>query len=201
VTRLVNARLSSNETDSSDGESLTDPELLEMLQTLLSAAGHTTTRAMTEMFHQLAKHPYWWDQASNNPESRPAIIEESVRFAAPAVGLWRKVTRDTQLGGVDIPARGKLLVSFASATRDEDVVCDPQVFDPDREELRSHLAWGRGIHACLGQSLARAELRAILDVLTSRLARVAVPEGESAQYERNYITRGIAALPLEITYR
>ena len=201
VTRLVNARLSPAETDSSDGDGLTDPELLEMLQTLLSAAGHTTTRAMTEMCHQLALHPHWWEQATSNPESRPGIVEESVRFAAPAVGLWRRVTRDTQLGGVDIPARGKLLVSFASATRDEAVVQNPQAFDPDREELRTHLAWGRGIHACLGQNLARSELRAALDVLTSRLGSVALPPGESAVYERNYIARGIATLPLEITYK
>jgi cytochrome P450 len=153
------------------------------------------------MFHQLAQHPYWWEQAVNNPEIRSKIVEESVRFASPAVGLWRVVTRDTQLGGVDIPARAKVLVSFASSTRDEAVVSDADVFDPGREELRQHLAWGRGIHACLGQNLARSELRVALDVLTSRIASVAIPAGKSAQYERNYIARGIATLPLQITYR
>jgi cytochrome P450 len=201
VTRLVNARLNPDEAESSDGDPLTDPEVLEMLHTLLGAAGHTTTRALTEMFNQLALHPYWWEQASNNPESRSAIIEESVRFAAPAQGLWRRVTRDTHLGGVDIPARGRLLVSFASSTRDEAVVSDAEVFNPERSELRRHLAWGRGIHACLGQNLARAELRVALDVLTARFASVALSPGKTAQYERNYIARGIATLPLQITYR
>lgn len=201
VTRLVNARLNAAESENGDGDPLTDPELLEMMQTLLSAAGHTTTRALTEMFHQLARHPVWWERATTDPESRPAIIEESVRFAAPAVGLWRRVTRDTQLGGIDIPARTKILVSFASCTRDEAVIEDAESFDPTRTELRSHLAWGRGIHACLGQSLARAQMRVALDVLTDRLSAVAIPTGKSATYERNYIARGIASLPLQITYR
>lgn len=201
VTRLVNARLSAEESASGDGDPLTDPELLEMMQTLLSAAGHTTTRALTEMFHQLAKHPAWWERATDDPESRPAIIEESVRFAAPAAGLWRRVTRDTRLGGVDIMAGAKILVSFASCTRDAAVIEDADAFDPARRELRSHLAWGRGIHACLGQSLARALLRVALDVLTERLSGVAMPPGKSARYERNYIARGIATLPLQVTYR
>ena len=75
------------------------------------------------------------------------------------------------------------------------------VFDPDREELRSHLAWGRGIHACLGQSLARAELRAALDVLTSRLSAIELADGRPPEYERNYIARGIVGLDLDLSYR
>lgn len=200
LTRLVNARLSAEDAASPDGDPLTDPELLEMCQTLLSAAGHTTTRALTEMFHQLARHPQWWQRAVDDPESRTAIIEESVRFAAPAVSLWRKVTVDTRLGGVDIPARSKILVSFASSTRDEAVVNRGDVFDPERSELRKHLAWGRGIHACLGQSLARAELRIALDVLTSRLTSIEIQPGQSATYERNFMARGIATLPLRLAY-
>jgi cytochrome P450 len=201
VTRLVNARLNPTEAENSDGDPLTDPELLEMLQTLLGAAGHTTTRALTEMFHQLALHPDWWQTACTTPDSRRSIIEESVRFAAPAVALWRRSTRETELGGVRIPARAKLLVSFGSATRDESVIVDPTVFNPDRTELKTHLAWGRGIHACLGQNLARSELRVALDVLTERLAGVALMSGTQVEYERNFMARGIVALPLDITYR
>lgn len=201
VTRLVEARLNPDEAQGSDGDPLTDPELLEMMQTLLGAASHTTTRALSEMLHQLAIHPSWWEQACTNPDSRAAIIEESVRFAAPAVALWRRVTRDTELGGVRLPARAKLLVSFGSATRDEAVIGRPDLFDPDREELRSHLAWGRGIHSCLGQSLARAELRAALDVLTSRLSAIELADGRPPEYERNYIARGIVGLDLDLSYR
>lgn len=201
ISRLISARLNPDEAQGSDGDPLTLPELLEMFQTLLGAASHTTTRAMSEMLHQLAVHPHWWEQACTNPDSRAGIIEESVRFAAPAVALWRRVTRETELGGVRLPARAKLLVSFGSATRDESVISHPDEFDPERDELRGHLAWGRGIHACLGQNLARAELRATLDVLTTRVAGIELADGRPPEYERNYIARGVSALELDLTYR
>jgi cytochrome P450 len=201
VTRLVNARLNPDDAEHGEGDRLTDPELLEMLNTLLGAAGHTTTRALTEMFHQLALYPDWWQTACTTPESRGQIIDESVRFAAPAVGLWRRSTREAELGGVHIPARAKMLVSFGSATRDEAVIKEPNVFNPNRAELKTHLAWGRGIHACLGQNLARSEMRVALDVLTERLSSVALSPGSHVEYERNYLARGIVALPLDITYR
>lgn len=201
VTRLVNARLPAEQAEGSDGDPLSDPEILDILQSLVAAANHTTTTAMTEMLRLLAENPAWWDQACSDPNSWPKIIEESVRLAAPANGLWRVATRSTELGGVKIPARGKIFVSFASATRDDAVFECPATFDPERASLSSHLAWGRGIHACLGQNMARAEMRSALEVLTSRIASVQVAPDVPLEYTPNYVARGLSSLVLDVTYR
>lgn len=201
VTRLVNARLPTDQSEGGDGQPLSDAEILDLLQSMVAAANHTTTTALTEMLRLLAENPQWWETACADRDSWPRIIEESVRLAAPANGLWRVATRAVELGGVAIPARGKIFVSFASATRDEAVFTDPGAFDPDRNELSAHLAWGRGIHACLGQNMARAEMRSTLEVLTSMITAVRIAPGIPLQYSANYVARGLTSLMLDVTYR
>lgn len=200
VTRLVNARLP-GAAAGDGGNPLSDAEILDLVQSLVAAANHTTTTAMAEMMRLLAENPTWWERACAEPDSRPGIIEESVRLAAPANGLWRVTTHATELGGVPIPARAKIFVSFASATRDEAVFTDPGAFDPDRKELSSHLAWGRGVHSCLGQNMARAEMRSALEVLTSTIASVRVVPDVPLSYLGNYVRRGLASLIVDVTYR
>jgi cytochrome P450 len=156
---------------------------------------------MTEMAMYLARSPEWWERACNDPDIWPAIIEESVRLASPANGLWRVATRETELGGVTIPARAKVFVSFASATPDERRTPDPDTFNPDRPQVARHLGFGRGIHSCLGQNMARAEMLSALEILTSRVASISIPKDYVLQYGMNYVARGLLTLPLNLTYR
>jgi cytochrome P450 len=144
ATRLVNARMPAGGDPGQDMSPLSDPEILDLLQSIVAAANHTTTSAMTEMVLQLSRNPRWWKQACVDPDTWPAIIEESVRLASPANGLWRVATRETELGGVRIPARGKVFVSFASATRDEALFDHADEFDPARNNVAGHLGFGRG---------------------------------------------------------
>ncbi len=201
VSRLVNARLPAEDSEGGDGQPLSDAEILDLLQSMVAAANHTTTTALSEMMRLLAEHPQWWETACTDRDSWPRIIEESVRLAAPANGLWRVATRAVELGGVTIPARGKIFVSFASATRDDAVFPDPGSFDPTRSELSAHLGWGRGIHACLGQNMARAEMRSTLEVLTSMIASVRLAPDVPLQHSANYVARGLTSLMLDVTYR
>jgi cytochrome P450 len=198
---LVNARLSDEEAVSGEDRALSDPEILDLLHSIVGAANHTTTSAMTEMAMYLARSPEWWERACNDPDIWPGIIEESVRLSAAANGLWRVATRDTELGGVTIPARAKVFVSFASATRDEKRTPDPDTFNPDRPQVARHLGFGRGIHSCLGQNMARAEMLSSLQILTSRVASMAIPKDQVLKYGANYISRALLTLPLDLTYR
>jgi cytochrome P450 len=201
TSNLVTARLPADEESGMDDRALSDPEILDLLQSIVAAANHTTTSAMTEMALYLARSPYWWDRACSDPSAWPSIVEESVRLAAPANGLWRVATRETQLGGVTIPARGKVFVSFASATRDESCTEEPDTFNPDRPNVARHLGFGRGIHSCLGQNMARAEMLSTLEVLTSRVASMTVANDHELQYGENYVARGLLTLPLNLTFR
>lgn len=201
TTRLVNARMPGGADGGEDMSPLSDPEILDLLQSIVAAANHTTTSAMTEMVLHLARNPQWWEQACADPDTWPTIIEESVRLASPANGLWRVATRETELGGVRIPARGKVFVSFASATRDEALFEHAGDFDPGRANVAGHVGFGRGVHSCLGQNMARAEMRSALKVLTSRVASFELPADQTLQYGANYVARGLLALPLDVTYR
>ena len=105
---------------------------------------------------------------------------------------------DARLEGVAIPAGATLWVMFGSANRDERVFRDPDGFDPDRPELREHLAFGHGPHFCIGAPLARLEVRVALEELARRFERLRLPADFAPRYEPSFILRGLAALELEV---
>jgi cytochrome P450 len=174
---------------------------VDLLQTFVAAANHTTTTAITEMVRLLAVQPGWWERACNDEETWPKIIEEAVRLASPANGLWRIATREVEVGGVTIPAGGKLFVSFASANRDETVHANPNAFTPDTRVGSAHLGWGRGIHSCIGQNLARSEMMSVLRAITKSYKSIKIAPGTAPTYLPNYVRRGITSLIVEVTPR
>ena len=90
---------------------------------------------------------------------------------------------------------------FGSANRDGDAVSDADTFDPDRDDLARHVAFGKGIHVCLGAALARLEAKVAVEVLASRLGTVAISEGAELRYAPSSILRGLERLDLDLTYR
>ena len=200
ITRLLQARLPAEEANGL-GTELAFPEILDLLQAFLVAGNHTTARALTELVHQLATHPDTWKTCCEQPDARPAIIEEALRLAAPAQGLWRRATEASVLGGVDIPAGAKLLVLFASANRDDSVYTDPDEFRPGRDNGSAHLSFGRGIHFCIGAPTARAEIRAALDALCDEISAISVSDDQHVEYERNFVARGLMALRVDVERR
>jgi cytochrome P450 len=174
------------------------PELISIAQQLMVAGNETTTKLVNELVRLLAENPDAWDRVRREPAWIPKVVEEGLRLASPNQGLRRDVVSDTTLDGVDIPAGSVLWIMFGSANRDESVFPDPDRFDPDRENLGEHLAFGYGPHFCIGAPLARLEARIVLEELAKRVETLRLPEGAVLRYEPSYILRGLAGLEVEI---
>lgn len=155
---------------------LTRQEQLSLVQQMLVGGNETTTNLLGNAFSLLAADPALAARLRAAPEHVPAFVEEVLRFRSPLQGLYRVTTRATEVQGVALPAGAKLMVLFGSANRDESVYA-PAGFDPDRDNRTCpHLAFGRGIHACMGQSLARTEAVIAVTRLLARLDDIRLAE-------------------------
>jgi cytochrome P450 len=162
----------------------------------LVIAGHVTvTRAIGSALLLLVDDPARADLLRRREEV-PDLVEELLRMESPAQGLFRTVTRDVELNGVTIPRGAKVMVHFGSANRDEAVFAEPDRFDAHRNELAKHLAFGKGIHFCIGAPLARLELRIALPLLVERLPHLRPVEGAPPVREQIFFARGLAQLRL-----
>ena len=141
-------------------------------------------------------------QVRARPEELGRYLEEALRLESPVQGLFRVATADTELGGVVIPAGAHVWVVYASGNRDEEVFAAPDTFDPSRERLRSHQAFGHGPHSCIGAPLARSVARIAFEVLLERLDDIALAEpGFVPRYDPSYVMHGMQHLPLIFTAR
>jgi cytochrome P450 len=121
-------------------------------------------------------------------------VEETLRFD-PSVCVWRRVTtRPATVGGVDLPAGAKLFLWLAAAGRDPSVFPEPDAFDIDRDNARRHLAFGRGIHFCLGSALGKLEAELAVAELARRWPELALVEGQELTFHPNISFRGPQAL-------
>jgi cytochrome P450 len=157
----------------------------------LSFAGHeTTTGLIGNLARRLLEDPARWDRVAAEPRLIPAAVEETLRFD-PSVPVWRRVTtRPATLGGVQLPAGAKLFLWLAAAGRDPRVFPGPDGFDLDRPNADKHLAFGLGLHYCLGASLGKLEARLALEELTGRFPRLRLVEGQQLTFHPNISFRG-----------
>jgi cytochrome P450 len=155
----------------SKGEQLTTPEVLSFCLSLLVAGNETTTGLIGNLFFELAKRPDDWKRLREDPSLVASAVEESLRFDAPNQGLFRHTVKEVELHGVVIPAGRKVLLLFGAAGRDPDHFDRPDQFDIARSPNR-HIAFGAGIHHCLGASLGRLEANTALRVATERIAEI-----------------------------
>ena len=140
-----------------------DEELVVGCVRLLVAAGHdSTTQALGICVHYLARRPELQERLRKEPTLIRAAIEEILRLESPVVAMPRIATRDTELLGCPIHAGDKLMLNWSSANHDQDGLADAETFRLDRG-VNAHLAFGHGIHSCLGAPLARQELRLTLE--------------------------------------
>ncbi len=173
---------------------LTDLEIAGLPLDLMVAGHVTVTRAIGSAVHALFGNPQLRDYLLD-PARAPLAIEEVLRLESPAQGLFRTATRDVELGGVTIPAGARMMVHFASANRDECVFAKADKFDPDRADLGRHVAFGKGIHFCIGAPLARLELGVALPALLKRLPGLR-PGRDRPVREPTFFARGFAHLPV-----
>ncbi len=147
------------------------------------------------MMYILATHPELADRLRETPDAVEGFIDESLRYFTPIQGRYRRATQDVCLHGQDIPAQTRLHFSLGSANYDDRVFEQPERFDPDRTNARDHLAFGHGIHFCVGSEVARTECRIALKLLLGAMTgiRLANP-AEPPAWGRHFHIRGLERL-------
>jgi cytochrome P450 len=178
------------------------PEMLSILQQLLVAGNETTTHCIAEGALLLAQNPDQHQLLKDDPSLIDNFTEEVLRLASPTANMWRVATTDTDINGVAVPAQGLVQLRFSSANRDERVFEDPQRLDVRRGNARSNVAFGYGVHMCIGASLARKEMNVAFRVLLERLDDFALAcDARDLVYAPNVLLRGVATLPLKFARR
>jgi cytochrome P450 len=157
----------------------------------LSFAGHeTTTNLIGNTVRRMLEDPMRWQRLVADRGLIPAAVEETLRFDT-SVPVWRRITtRPVTLGGVDLPEGAKLFLWLAAAGRDPAIFNDPNHFDLGRSNANEHLAFGRGVHYCLGASLGKLETRLVLDELTTRFPDLRLVAGQRIPFHPNISFRG-----------
>jgi cytochrome P450 len=159
-----------------DGERLSEPELLSFCTLLLAAGQETTKNLITNAIVCLTDHRDSMERLINEPALMPTAIEEILRFLPPVWFLFRQTKTDVELAGQHIPANQVVLAWTASANRDPARFPDANRFDIEREPNR-HLAFGHGIHFCVGAPLARLEAKIALPMMLQQLRNLHRVEG------------------------
>lgn len=198
LTNLLNARIDKDEDPDLPDEPLTMEEMLSIISQLVVAGNETTTKTLTEMMRLLGENPEQWKMLRDDPERAGKVVEETIRMTTPTQGFWRFAKRDVEVAGTKIAAGTRMVVMFASANRDESVFPNGDTFDPDRDDLFSHLAFGKGAHYCLGASLARLELRVALEELVKRIDSFELTAANNFDYLPSFMLRGLKSLEIEI---
>ncbi|HEX4868768.1 MAG TPA: cytochrome P450 [Acidimicrobiales bacterium] len=179
-----------------DGEQLPTIEVVLFCILLLVAGNETTTNLLGNLQHAFWDHPDQWRRLRDDPSLAADAVEEGLRYCGPVQALFRRTTQDCVLGGVEIPAEANVGVVFAAANRDEAVFEDPDRYVIGRPG-GEHLAFGHGIHYCLGAQLARLETRVVLEALAERGLDLA-PAGPSVR-TTNTVLQGYTSIPVTAT--
>ncbi|BAH53630.1 cytochrome P450 [Rhodococcus opacus] len=167
-----------------------DNYLQNIMMSGVVAAHETTTNATGNAFRTLLENRSSWEEICADPTLIPKAIEECLRYSGSVVAWRRKAVVDTTVGGVDIPAGGRLLIVMASANRDDSMFPEPDDFDIHRGNARRHLTFGIGSHTCLGATLARLEMKVFLEEVSRRLPHMSLVAGQEFSYLPNTSFRG-----------
>ncbi len=181
----------------SDGDNLSNDELIQFMTLLLVAGNETTRNGLSGGMLAMLENPEQWAKLKARPELVPVATEEILRYVSPIVGFRRTATADTEVGGERVREGEKVLMIYQSANRDEGVFNDPDRFLVDREN-NDHLAFGIGTHFCLGANLARVEIRAVFDALIERTPDLAL-EGPPVRIP-SPLVRTIGHLPVSVRH-
>lgn len=187
LTRLVGAEV--------DGERLTEEDILGFFQLLLSAGTETTTNAISNAVLCLLEHPDQLARLRAEPQLLPSAIEEVLRFRSPTQFAFRETKRAVELHGQVIPPGRLVLPVIGSANRDPQQFEDPGRFDITRSP-NPHLAFGHGIHFCLGAALARLETRVALSDLLERMKGLELASSEPWEPRKALLVHGPRRLPI-----
>jgi len=176
-----------------DGGQIPDRELAGYYM-IIATAGHDTTSASTAgALMEMAKDPALFGRFRAAESDKSGLIEEAIRWSTPVQHFMRSAREDVEIGGQQVREGDWLMLNYVSGNRDESVFADPFTFDPDRPK-NQQIAFGFGAHVCLGQHLARMEMRILMEELLPRLKRLELA-GEPARVESVFVG-GLKRLPI-----
>jgi cytochrome P450 len=179
-----------------DGEPLSDIDTVSYY-VIIATAGHDTTSAVISGGLQaLIDHPQQRRRLQQDPGLMPLATEEMIRWVTPVTGMMRTATQDTTVRGVPITEGQSLLLSYVSANRDEEIFVDADQFDVTRDPNK-HLAFGHGVHFCMGAALARMEITSFFTELIPRLKSIEM-NGEPELTATTFVG-GLKHLPIRYT--
>lgn len=173
---------------------LDDLEAFGILATLLAAGGESTTSLLGAGARALATDRDLQDRLRSHPSLLPAFVEEVCRTEPPFRGHYRRVTTDTSLGGIDLPAGTRLVLAWPAANRS--AALGGHAIDVDRPNPRQHVGFGWGLHLCVGAPLARMEARVAFEELLRRTKSVALDPSAEVHHHRSLMVRRLESLPL-----
>ena len=180
-----------------DGQAITASEYDSYFLLLVVAGNETTRHTITQSMLALLEHPEQLAKLQANPDLIPDAVEEFLRWASPVYHFRRTATRDVELGGQQIKEGDKVVMWFASGNRDEEVFENPYDFDVTRRDI-DHVTFGKGSpHLCMGNNLARMEIRLMFEELIPRLKTIEL-NGEVRRVRSNFVN-GIKTLPVKVT--
>lgn len=178
-----------------DSGEINDEEAGLLVRSLLSAGIDTTISTLGNAVWCLATYPEQFAKLGHNPKLARATFEETLRFTSPVHSFCRTAAIDTEVGGIALPADSKILCVLGAANLDPRQWPDADQFDITRR-ASAHLAFGVGIHACVGQNVARAEGEAVLDALARKVRTIEL-NGEVA-WRPNNAVHALAQLPITL---
>jgi cytochrome P450 len=178
-----------------DAEKITDHEAAMLVRSFLSAGVDTTIFGIGFALHALAVHPDQWDLLRKDPALARHAFEETLRWKAPSPIIGRTTRTPTEFGGVRLGAEEKVLLFLGAANRDPRRWENPDVFDITRRAT-GHLAFGVGVHGCVGQMMARLEAESVLGAVARLVRRIELTAEPRIKYS-NWL-RGFTELPVRV---
>ncbi|WP_167854813.1 cytochrome P450 [Mangrovimicrobium sediminis] len=184
-------------------EQLTEKELISIVSVSIAGGVDTTRNTIAYALYTLATRPELFkrlQESENQEKDIAAFCEETLRFYTPVPALPRVATEDTEIGGKAIARDSLVFLCWASGNRDPERFENPDVFDIDRTTSAQHLAFGTGVHLCLGAMLARNEVKAAIRQFVNSVESVelAVAEDDLDYSESLVILRGLKSLPVRL---
>ncbi len=178
---------------------LSVPEGTIILHTLLSAGGESTSSLLGNAARMLAERPDLQDRLRQDPDLVPGFIEEALRLESPFRFMMRSVPTRCALGGVDIPAGSSVLLLWGAANRDPHEFEQPDEVMLERRALRRQVAFGRGIHHCVGAPLARLEGQVVVKALLHRTRQITLDPDHAPKWVDSLLVRRHEHLPVRLT--
>lgn len=179
-------------------DSLSEDEMLSTMVSLFVAGHETTTHLLGNGWFALLNRPEWIAKMRQEPELIPLVVEEMARFDGSVPRSWRLLKGDTEVRGVKISQGQLVLPMLAAANRDSEVFENPHEFNPLRDS-KKHLAYGKGVHVCLGAPLARIEAQETISLMLESFTRIDFSaEPSELEWREDLALRGLIKLPVKL---